>query len=151
MFELGIKNVEYDAYKVFIDAVSNFSDKFLLVERKDMDSSENLKYVLKKLEISLIEMKEQSEWPSTMLGDGATANVYYYNVDDNSIKVLKEEAESLFSWEHPKLPEDLCFIKDDNAWISTCSHEGYCDIFTNDSTVIKDILSIEGVEEKTYY
>jgi hypothetical protein len=93
-------------------------------------------------------MKEQSEWPSTMLGDGATAKVYYYNIDNNSKRVLNEESNSLFSWEQPKLPEDLCFIKGDNAWISTSSHEEYCDISSEDKTIIDDILGIEGVEKK---
>jgi len=142
MFDIEIENVEGKGYEEFIDLVLRFSDKFLLVERKDMGSSDNLKKVLKKLESSLIEMKEQSEWPSTMLGDGATAKVYYYNIDNNSKKVLKEESNSLFSWQQPKLPEDLCFIKGDNAWVSTSSHEEFCDISSEDKTIIDDILRI---------
>ena len=43
MFNIEIKNVEGKAYYEFVDLVSRFSDKFLLVERKDMDSSDNLK------------------------------------------------------------------------------------------------------------
>lgn len=143
MFDLEIKNIEGKKYHEFIDLVSKYSDKFLLVERKDMDSSDNLKKVLKNLESSLIEMKEQSEWPSTMLGDGGTAKVYYYNIDNNSKRILKEAANSLFSWEQPDLPEDLCFIKDDNAWVSTSSHEGYCDISSDNKTIIDNILKID--------
>ena len=150
MFELEIKNVKDKAYREFIDLVCNFSDKFLLVERKEMDSNDNLKNVLKKLESSLIEMREQSEWPTTMLGEGATAKVYYYKIDSNSKNILKEKSNSLFAWEQPELPEDLCFIKDDKAWISTCSHEGYCDIVSNDSNIIESILNIDGIERKTY-
>ena len=151
MFKLEIKNVKGKAYKEFIDLVSSFSDKFLLVEREDMDSNDNLKRVLKRLEIALIEIKEQSEWPTTMLGEGAIAKVYYYKVDSNTKNILKEESDSLFEWEQPKLPEDLCFMKNDTVWISTCSHEGYCDIVSNDSNIIESILNIDGIEKKTYY
>ena len=51
-----------------------------------MNSSDNLINVLKKLESSLIEMKEESEWASAMLTE-PTAKVYYYKIDDNSKNV----------------------------------------------------------------
>ncbi|WP_323728879.1 hypothetical protein [Paraclostridium bifermentans] len=66
--------------------IRSLSDKFLLVERNDMNSSDNLINVLKKLESSLIEMKEESEWASAMLTE-PTAKVYYYKIDDNSKNV----------------------------------------------------------------
>lgn len=110
-----------------------------------MSSSDNLINVLKKLESSLIEMKEQSEWPSAMLTE-STAKVYYYKIDYNSKNVLKEEVNSLFSWEQPDLPEDLCFINGDESWISTSSHEGHCDIISEDADIIDSILKIEGVK-----
>ncbi|MGL5347847.1 MAG: hypothetical protein ACRDA3_10885 [Peptostreptococcaceae bacterium] len=151
MFEVEIKNVQGDAYKEFIDLVSSFSSKFLFVEREDMDSNVNLKKVLRKLENSLIEMRIQSEWPTTMLGEGAVAKVYYYKIDNNSKNVLKEESDSLFAWEQPNLPEDLCFLKDDKAWISSCSHEGYCNIVSSYNNIIESILNINGVERSTHY
>lgn len=88
IFHIEIGNVEGRGYKEFIDFVTSLSDKFLLVERNDMSSSDNLINVLKKLESSLIEMKEQSEWPSAMLTE-SIAKVYYYKIDDNSKNVLK--------------------------------------------------------------
>ena len=145
MFHIEIGNVEGKAYKEFIDLVTSLSDKFLLVERNDMNSSDNLINVLKKLESSLIDMKEQSEWPSAMLTE-STAKVYYYKIDDNSKNVLKEEVDSLFSLEQPELPEDLCFINGEESWISTSSHEGYCDIIAEDADIIDSILKIEGIK-----
>ncbi|MGL4877139.1 hypothetical protein [Paraclostridium dentum] len=147
MFHIEIGNVEGRGYKEFIDLVTSLSDKFLLVERNDMSSSDNLINVLKKLESSLIDMKEQSEWPSAMLTE-SIAKVYYYKIDDNSKNVLKEEVDSLFSWEQPELPEDLCFINGDESWISTSSHEGYCDIISEDEDIIDSILRIKGVEKR---
>lgn len=145
MFHIEIGNVEGKVYKEFIDLVTSLSDKFLLVERNDMNSSDNLINVLKKLESSLIDMKEQSEWPSAMLTE-STAKVYYYKIDDNSKNVLKEEVDSLFSLEQPELPEDLCFINGEESWISTSSHEGYCDIIAEDADIIDSILKIEGIK-----
>ncbi len=145
MFHIEIGNVEGRVYKEFIDLAASLSDKFLLVERNDMNSSDNLIKVLKKLESSLIEMREQSEWPSAMLTE-STAKVYYYKIDDNSKNVLKEQVNSLFSWEQPDLPEDLCFINGDESWISTSSHEEHCDIISEDEDIIDSILRIEGVK-----
>lgn len=115
MFHIEIGNVEGRVYKEFIDLAASLSDKFLLVERNDMNSSDNLIKVLKKLESSLIDMKEQSEWPSAMLTE---------------------------------LPEDLCFINGDESWISTSSHEGHCDIISEDEDIIDSILRIKGVEKR---
>ncbi|RDC49142.1 hypothetical protein DVA85_25310 [Acinetobacter sp. RIT592] len=147
MFHIEIGNVEGRGYKEFIDLAASLSDKFLLVERNDMSSSDNLINVLKKLESSLIEMKEESEWASAMLTE-STVKVYYYKIDDNSKNVLKEEVNSLFSWEQPNLPEDLCFINGYESWISTSSHEGYCDIISEDEDIIDSILRIKGVEKR---
>ncbi|MDG3044715.1 hypothetical protein OE903_15155 [Bacillus sp. B6(2022)] len=87
------------------------------------------------------EMKEQSEWASTMLLNN-TAKVYYYYTDENAKSILKEFANSLYDWEQPNLPEDLSFFKNGEDWLVTSSHEEESYIDTENDTELQRILSI---------
>ncbi|MEC3608532.1 stage III sporulation protein AH [Bacillus glycinifermentans] len=129
-------------YSKLVDLAFEICDEFHLVLRKDMGSLKSFDPLLKKLESSLKEMKEQSEWASTILGGNQTAKVYYYYTDENAKNILKESANSLYDWEQPHLPEDLSFFKDGKEWLITCSHEEESYIDTEDDKEIQKILSI---------
>ncbi|MDQ0163272.1 stage III sporulation protein AH [Aeribacillus alveayuensis] len=138
-------NPKDKVYSQLIDLAFEICDEFHLVLRKDMGSLKVVGPILKKLQSSFKEMKEQSEWASTILGDNQTARVYYYFTDENAKKVLKELSDSLYDWVQPHLPEDLSFFKDGKAWLITSSHEKESFIDTQDNYEIKKILSIPGL------
>src|SRR5690606_8879532 len=115
-------------YQDLIEFVSKKSDKFALVIRKDMLESEKwikrfYNKTLKEIQSSLIEMKEQSEWSVNKLLE-ATAYVYYYELNEQTIRFLKTKSDSLFGWEF-KLPEDLTFYSGNKVLLAVNSHEGY--------------------------
>ncbi|APB84258.1 stage III sporulation protein AH [Bacillus amyloliquefaciens] len=139
-------NPKDQLYSELIDLAFEICDEFHLVLRKDMGSLKSFDPLLKKLESSLKVMKEQSEWASTILGDNQKAKVYYYYTDENAKNILKESANSLYSWEQPHLPEDLSFFKDGKEWLVTCSHEEESYIDTEDDKEIQRILSIPGLK-----
>ena len=60
-------------YHDLIDLAFECCDEFILVLRQDMYVSQNAKNVLERLSPSLIEVKEQYEWPGTLLGGGRPA------------------------------------------------------------------------------
>ncbi|MFS0656891.1 stage III sporulation protein AH [Bacillus sp. 179-C3.3 HS] len=136
------KNPKGEQYSKLIDLAFDICDEFHLVLRKDMGSLKSFEPLLKKLESSLKEMKEQSEWASTLLGDDQTAKVYYYYTDENAKSILLEVAQSLYDWEQPNLPEDLSFFKNGEAWLITCSHENESYIDTEDHTEIQRVFNI---------
>ncbi|MBE1443717.1 leucine-rich repeat domain-containing protein [Paenibacillus sp. OAS669] len=52
------------------------------------------------------------------------ATVYFYRSCQEAAQVLKEEADGLLAWQHPKLPEDLCFLDDSGKdWLINIAHE----------------------------
>src|SRR5690349_5480356 len=66
--------------------------------------------VLRKLQPFLVKQEETSEWPGTVLF-GHTASVSHYTFDLASARVLRNAANSLYSWLQPELPEDLCLLR----------------------------------------
>lgn len=137
-----------DVYKNLIDVAFEICDQFHLVLRKDFGPLTRYEPILKRLENSLIVMKEESEWASTILGDGQTAKIYYYYTDANAKEVLKDVSKSLYEWVQPHLPEDLSFFKQGKEWLVTISHENESYIFTEEKSEIEKVLSIKGLKAK---
>ncbi|WHY98156.1 stage III sporulation protein AH [Peribacillus simplex] len=98
-------------------------DEFHLVVRNNMGSIRGLEEIINKLKVSLIEMRCESTWGSTTLGDNQTANVYYFHADENAKKIIKLITKSIYQWGMPSLPEDLSFFKQGKVWLATSSHE----------------------------
>ncbi|MFJ7511088.1 stage III sporulation protein AH [Peribacillus simplex] len=89
-------------------------DEFHLVVRNNMGSIRGLEEIINKLKVSLIEMRCESTWASTTLGDNQTANVYYFHADENAKKITK----SIYQGGMPSLPEDLSFLnKERFGWL----------------------------------
>ncbi|BBP93326.1 hypothetical protein BsIDN1_69440 [Bacillus safensis] len=73
-------------YNALIDLCCEVCDEFQLVFRKDFADFADYREILDKLSPSLKEMKEESEWATTILGDGQTAYVYYYYANEHTKK-----------------------------------------------------------------
>jgi len=71
----------------------------------------------------LIKKYKSSEWPGTkLIGHEATIYVLHYNKE--TITILKKYTNSLFEWIQPNLPEDICFLdENENAILITITHE----------------------------
>ncbi|HFK1461056.1 stage III sporulation protein AH [Bacillus cereus] len=139
-------NPKDQVYVDLLDLAFETCDTFHLVLRKDMGSLDSYDPILKKLELSLIKMRELSEWSSTILGDNQTAKVYFYHANTHAKKILKELSNSLYSWEQPDLPEDLSFFKKGEKWLVSCSHEQESFINTHDKNEIKKVFDIVGLK-----
>ncbi|WP_347941237.1 stage III sporulation protein AH [Peribacillus simplex] len=98
-------------------------DEFHLFVRNNMGSIQGLEEIINKLKVLLIEMRCESTWASTTLGDNQTANVYYFHADENAKKIIKLITKSIYQWGMPSLPEDLSFFKQGKVWLATSSHE----------------------------
>lgn len=133
-------------YQGLIDICFENCDQFHLVLRKDMGSLKSFDEFLKEINSALVTVKDESEWASTILGDGQTARVYYYHTKDENVKkAIKETVKSLYEWEMPEYPEDLSFFKEGEIWLSTSSHEEECYIFPNQDDEIEMIMNINGI------
>ncbi|MBA2176231.1 stage III sporulation protein AH [Halobacillus locisalis] len=131
-----------DDYRSLIELASKKCDRFAFVKRRDMMADEKvaLKYHnewVKDIQSSFIERKAQSEWPGTQLF-GATAYVFYYELNEQTKLFLQSKAHALFDWVSP-LPEDLMFYNGDDIWLAGCSHERF--IVTEEYKDFNDLMN----------
>jgi len=78
--------------------------------RIPLDSSCDL--ALHTLSMYLYQICTVSEWPGTKLLR-STASLYKYRFSDECAQELKSLTKRLYGWMHPKLPEDLCLMVDE--------------------------------------
>lgn len=121
-----------DTYKTLLSYASTQCNVFILVVRPDMKLSQSGQTVLDSLKPYLIKKIESKEWPGTIIYSTIPALIYYYTINEASIKIIQNAVNRLFSWIQPSYPEDLCFLKDDSTpWLVTITHEKDAYIETN--------------------
>jgi hypothetical protein len=136
------ENVKGKPYKQLIDLLSKHCNRFAFVENRQMMEieEERLAYIdnlMVDIKGHLLERKIQREWETTKLS-GATAYVFYFQLNQATRGFLKERSHSLFDWISPELPEDLMFYQNDKCILAGCSHEGY---FMVDETIWDSFLA----------
>jgi hypothetical protein len=112
-----------DLYYKLLDYSLNKCKFALLVTRYPIKLSTSGKNLLGYLENNLIEKNDSSEWPGTILFN-ETATIYKYKYTREFIEIIKRFSSSLYEWEQPQLPEDLCLLRDDREhWLVTIAHD----------------------------
>lgn len=135
------------AYKDLVDFASTICTTFILVKRSQsfLEINSSCDEVLDEFESYKIISRSQNNWPGTILC-GHNATVYYYLLNHKSKELLKKHAKGLFSWIHPALPEDLCFLKSDgNPWLISIAHEREAWVDTEKDEEIEKLKSIKGI------
>lgn len=99
--------------------------EFILVVRSELELNSNGTRVLDTLKPYLKEEIKAYEWPGTeMVKEGKPATIYHYYLNEETMNILLESANNLYSWVQPDLPEDLCFINQDGTpWLCSVGHE----------------------------
>ena len=98
-------------------------NEFILVVRPTLPLERNGKEILEQLTPFLREELHLQSWPGTTLLKGY-ARVHFYKLTPQSTAFLLNSANFLFDWCQPRLPEDLCLIRDDKSpWLVSVSHE----------------------------
>ena len=139
-------------YKL-LDISLFFCDKFLFVIHDDFKKSENLNLILKELDHFLIISEIKSNWPGTeILFKQVQVNTYIFN-EITKVIIIKY-SNSLFDWQQPDLPEDLCLINRNNKpWLINIAHEddAYMDINEDEKEKLHYLipeLILRKIEEK---
>lgn len=123
------QDVKGKHYEALIDVLFKHCTHFAFVEdRRRMEiEDERLTYMdvlTEEIRWDLIERTIVSEWETTRLS-GDTAYLYSFHMNYRPVQFLKERSQSLFSWIHPELPEDLMFYAEDTCVLAVCSHESF--------------------------
>lgn len=119
-----IKEPTGNTYRKLIDlALENCKTALLVVQRQNPLAQTAIN-TMNLLAPYLKLQREEAEWPGTKLFAGKTALVTYYHFEQGCADILKMATNSLYSWNQPELPEDLCFIRSDGEpWLVSIAHE----------------------------
>ena len=113
-----------DMYRDLVTFCSKHATTMLLVVREPQMLANTALITISALAKIGASGAESSEWPGTQLTRGGTACVYRIPVTRDSIDLVANTATSLYAWQSPALPEDLCFLRGDGEDIlASISHE----------------------------
>ena len=148
---INLNELSGKIYHQLINYGLNYCDKFLLVIRHSLPLSHHAEHVLDELNLFLMEQRNCSEWPGTILIND-TAMVQKYHLNQDSIMIIKTYSEKISDWKQPNLPEDLCLLRDDGTpWLVSIVHEGdiYLEISIEEKEIlIKDMPKIKSILDR---
>ncbi|MBE7900256.1 leucine-rich repeat domain-containing protein [Paenibacillus polymyxa] len=131
MFRL-YSDVRGTAYERLIDYAMERADTFMLGVHNWVTEDDNgvankdvlFEKLLQQLNPFLLSTHSYEEMRGELSIAYTPGTFYRYQCTPEAGRVLKHAASSLFSWVHPKLPEDLCFQNADGEdWIINIAHE----------------------------
>ena len=116
-------NLNEKKYKAFIDFVSKTCDFLSLVFEKD--ESDSSQYIFQEEYFSVYDSLIKKETVVIHPNTGTcfeNADILYLKLDTPVISFLKQ-TNRIFDWNGNKLPEELCFYRDNKIWFTCISHE----------------------------
>lgn len=118
-----------DTWHLFQRVLLAYSDAFSLVYFKYQDNetqSVGVSQICEELSQYKIDERRVMEWPGTRQMNG---RYYYrmvtYRIDSSVFNVMDtlEKVDSLWKWDYPIFPMDICFYKNGIAWFASSAHE----------------------------
>ena len=134
-------------YDKLIDFMIANSDAFSLVYFKYKEN-EKLKHQAKSLSIALkpfkIFQKNTNIMPS-MITVNQNKHIYNLTIYKACAEVLPllKSVDSLWEWDYPYYPMDLCFFRNGYAWFVSSAHENYNSLNTDDKEMISAIGDLD--------
>ena len=111
------------AYRQLVTLGEARCTHFLLVVRPRMGLAEKGRDILYLLRPYLEAQWNASKWPGTELV-GHQARVLRFRFAIASARILRDAVGGLYEWQHPFLPEDLAFLRDDGrTFLGSIAHE----------------------------
>lgn len=110
-------------YRMFIDFASKTCDSVSLVFEKD--ETDNSQYTFQEKYHTVSESiirKESIDVHPTTGSCFENADILYLKINESVTSFLKQ-ANGIFDWNGKKLPEELCFYRDEKIWFSCICHE----------------------------
>ena len=132
-------------YLDFLEYVIDRSDAFSFVYfiyRETDKVKKSTREISDLLRPYKIYSKTSHEWASMITRDyDHIYKLVMYRAVPEVIKALSK-VDDIYEWDYPKYPMDLCFFKDGYAWITTCSHEYHCWLYSDDKDVFSDLIGL---------
>ncbi len=114
-------NINDDLYYKLLDFSLQYCNMFLFVIH-DHYKIDRYKSLLLELNYYKINEEENNQWPGTVLSN-KTVKIIRFSYNLNSVNILKKYSKSLFEWNYPDLPDDLCLLKNSDPVLINIAHE----------------------------
>ncbi|MEK8127997.1 leucine-rich repeat domain-containing protein [Paenibacillus filicis] len=140
-------NPSDQAYRRLIDYAIAHTAMFVLAERHQLSMDKPAKALLRALQPYLIKTYESG----VIMGVNAIGytyedTIYVYRCCPEAGELLKQAASSLFDWQHPRLPEDLCFWDEqERDWLVNVAHERIAGLHLSEEEALSLREELRGV------
>jgi hypothetical protein len=111
-------------YRRLIELAVNRASFAYVVVRADGIGDSGVLSALEILRPEEIGQRSVTEWPGTRLLSAEPAMLVQYRCSTGLPPLLFGLTTGLYDWRHPRLPEDLGFVRaDDSVWLASIAHE----------------------------
>lgn len=122
-------NPKGEACRRLLDYAVKHASTFVLADRHQLAKEDSYDDVLLKLQPYLIKQVKTNRalmrQEQLSIAYSAKDWVCFYECNAASVAILQAAADSLLDWQHPRLPEDLCFLDhEEKDWLINIAHEG---------------------------
>lgn len=119
---MKIIEVKENSINKIINTLLPYTNAFSFILREGFGRSRNVEKLLNELSNHIINKQTVNEWPGTkLLLDNAT--LFKYQLNEETIRILGKQSDSISEWILPDLPEDLILYKDKNPVFTSITHE----------------------------
>lgn len=129
------RNISGRQYQDYLTAQLAVANKFSFVTRFDVGVFEQAENLLAALQPFFIRKAVTTSWLANEVfpeNDEIMAEIYEYQLNDQSLAVLLNHSNSLFDWGDgalSELPEDLALYHNDTPIFSVNGHEHYYETY----------------------
>ncbi len=133
---------------------------FTYYHNKEEPATRQCKLIRQSLKPLLIFGCRQNKWPGNEvynLNPTAYYTVEYYNIQERFIPNAKDLAEkalltvdSLYEWDHPNRPMDLCMYRDGICWFYVVAHEKLIVLYTDSYHDVEAIMNMGNVVRERF-
>ena len=116
-------------WQLFQRILLAYSDAFSLIFFRystDEAWSQSVSGIYRDLCQYKINEQKVTEWPGTrVLGDRHIYDMVMYRIEGISFEIMDvlERVDTLWKWDYPDYPMDICFYRNGTAWFASSAHE----------------------------
>ncbi len=135
-----------DQYNELVSLLHSASEAFSLTYYREDEKEEyspSVQEIRKQLEPALIHSELTRVMPSMQIGGNyGLYELALYRTEIPQFSTLTDASSSLWDWDYPNLPMDLCFFRNGAAWFISSAHERFAYLYLSDDDMSEYLLAM---------
>ena len=137
-----VQSCSGEAYRRFVEIMLRESTAFSVVSFMTQKNA-RLPKVIKEFKEAISALKiysaDTNHWPGMISFDQRSCyRLFAFRSDPRALDQLRM-VNSLYEWDYPDHPLDLCFYKNGYVLFASCAHEMWNKLYTQDEGLIKEL------------